>query len=363
MRRFAWIILAAAAGCANAPTRSDQYDVRVIEPAHPGEPTSLLRAATPDTFISALALTDDYVFFTSGKGIYRLPKFGGKLVAIDADGDARYEALATQGEEVLWTRSSGDLFTPYHTWIKRRAPGGGPETVVADGEFAVSFTLFNENMLLGGDNIYFLRDADTFAKYPISGGAPQDFTVPNVDSERHPVDPDWVADGNTIYTSECRDYKTTCALIALDTVSGTSSVVMPLGYHDAIQAVDETSLYFQSDDRLWKLDKTDHSVTELYAADKSRDERIHWTVVVDAANVYFVTYQNNYSDWTRPIAEVVRSLPKAGGPSTIIGEGASFAEGFPWQIAADAHNLYIVMWTVPSQILMLPKTRSAATAG
>ena len=332
------------------------FDGELEAPPGPGQGYSLVRRTDGNHQTTHIAVSDDYVFFTSDwQGLYRVPKYGGAIEAVEADSHALVQGVATNGSDVFWTHATFGANDAPHIKLKRRSATGGPITVIKEGVFGTGGANYTSNLLADATNVYALDSTFIWA-LPLDGG--QATQIAFSEDPLSPVHsgPDWVPDYPAIYVSTCFS-ATTCSLVKTDLPSGNSQNLLPLQgglVGDSVEAVDESHIYLVKNQRVSSVSKSDLSTTDLFTPEPG--QTVYWFLLVDATNVYFVSYGGTQAGWQ------LRAVPKAGGPAQVVGWGSQLDHGI-WEIAQDDQFLFVLagpttntFGPIGNEILAFPKS-------
>lgn len=309
--------------------------------------------------IAQIAVSDDYLFFSiEWHGLYRMPKYGGAIEPVDADTNATFTGIASNGSDVFWRRSTFGPNDEPHVKIERRAAAGGAVTVMAEQASSLQ-TSFNPGMLSDTTNIY-VQQPDLISVLPFDGGAASEIPV-----APHPAGApwygSWVPDYPSFYLSGCTA-SDSCALSRIDLSTGASENLLALDagvYSDIVGAVDASSVFMIKNRHIISLSKADLTLTDVFTPQP--DEYVFWFLLVDASNVYFITYGT-------PAGWQLRSVPKSGGPSggtaQLLGGGEQLARGV-WGVAQDRQFVFVlaappdIALETGNAILAFPKVPAA----
>ena len=352
-------LLATAACGQDSPY--ERIDSSLKTPLKPGEAYSLARITDDRYWISSIAVSDNYLFLaTSWQGVYRLPKYGGALTAVEEDSNA-VNLVTANRDTVFWNRTtfgSGD--TP-HTQVKQQPAAGGTTSTLLDGDFSLFSTNVYPTLVATGDALYMMRSdhpgdfslrldrrslrdgaQSTLASFPDSGGPMINWPAA------------WtVADDHLYFTTYTSPLKT---VIDVKTTGGSpTSLALSAPISGAFLAADAAGIYTGLPSPGYgvaKISPADGAVRPLYTNPDLLIASYTSAVAVDADNVYFVTYDAKAGNQ-------IQAAPKAGGAPTVIGSGSQFQAGIG-QILQDKDNLYVL--DAGHEVLLLPKKPGGAPA-
>jgi hypothetical protein len=336
------------------------YNVTLRPPVEPGKPYTLISGLDPEHEIDDLGVSGDYVFFaTSGQGVYRLPKYGGQLQAVELDRKAHTVGIAGNATEVFWLHDGYEEGDKSVLELRRReATGGEVTTLPIDGYRPVNAN-FTPTMLADAGHVYLLAK-DSIRAVSLDG-TDRNVIMPFPPSQGVAV-PDWLASYPEIYASTCGLGVPTpgwdCQILRFNVDSGQSLPLtgpLPLAKpYDSVEAADESSLFAVKGRNLVRIAKADMTVSELYAPGPGESVSSFY-MLADATDVYFMTY--NGSD------ERLRSVPKAGGAVRDVGWGPELSYGV-WDLAQDNQFIFVLTavkdpWVEGNAILAYPKLGTA----
>jgi hypothetical protein len=365
MRRLVLIALTAAACSSSTP--ASQLFASAPQPASvvPGQPVPVARVVGYDPTsillgqnqITWIALSDNFLFMVvNGRGVYRMPKYGGAADTVDADNHSGFTFTLTHGDKVYWNHLNYDGTDTATTHLMSREVNGGPSTTLLSG-----WLEFDQNSFPGyqidDHYLYYFEAADhsnnppiRLSRLPLAGGAPQilvpgggPFSLGAYLGAFLASDGDvFVSDGHTLQVYAAGGTTAKHVADLPGDPGGSSSVNLGCADADYVYVADSQHIY--------RIARGGGTVEAIYTAPDPDSDIFDWngtTPIVDASNLYFV--QSTKDSW-----EIV-SLPKAGGTAQRLSRGGAldFAGGID-ALLQDDKNLFILHDY--GEVLMLPKT-------
>ncbi len=361
MLRFTLVSALLATAACNQAAPYDRIDSSLKTPLKPGEAYSLARLTDDKYRISSIAVSDNYLFLaTSWQGVYRMPKYGGALTAVEEDAKA-VGRVAANRDTVFWNRTTFGSGDAAHTQVKQQPAAGGATSILFEGDFGPFGNSEYPTFVATGDALYMMRSDNpgdfsirldrlslrdgaqaTVASFPDTGGS----TIPWPTA--------WALTGDHLYYTTYAGLPRTIMDVKLSAGSTT-----PLALDAAISvgflAADATGLYSGLPGPalgLAKISPTDGAVRSLYENPDLQLESRTSTVAIDADNIYVVTRDKTGGNQ-------IQAAPKAGGAPTVIGSGSQFQYGLE-QFLQDGDNLYVLH--DGHEVLLLPKKPGAFAA-
>ena len=135
----------------------DRIDSSLKTPLKPGEAYSLARVTDDKYWISSIAVSDNYLFLaTSWQGVYRMPKYGGALTAVEED-DKAVGRVAANRDTVFWNRTTFGSGDAPHTQVRQQPAAGGATSTLQEGDFGPFGTNLYPTLVATGDALYMMR--------------------------------------------------------------------------------------------------------------------------------------------------------------------------------------------------------------
>jgi len=331
-------LVSSAIACYAAP------DTVVLHPhinnnLQPGEAGTLLELNDDRHWIRDIVVSDNYLFVAvAWAGLYRMPKYGGDIVAVEEDPNSDYGHVATDGERVYWNHNEFDSNDYVHTEVRSQPVDGGPTATLTEGNIAIaSFSAASSFGAAGG---YVSWSADSGGDTPgviervPAGGGPRQTMLTAADVSMLPY---WVADDSGVYFTTVPLGGPSNGACSIEHVSGpgeTPQVLAACATSDSyVIGSDAAAVYLESSVGLWSMSKADRSVSRIQV--QSDDGYGGSAVAFDESNVYGV------DGWRDPT--LVR-FPKTGGMVTPLGDvtGCLVYGGGQAFIAVDAQYVFLV---------------------
>src|SRR5262249_33437660 len=102
----------------------------------PGASGTLVELTDQTHQIFAMALSANYVYFAvPWAGLYRMPKYGGDVFAVQEDAHGLFDQVATNGGHVFWDYVTFDEHDFPYTRIQSQAFDAITPTTLAEGDF------------------------------------------------------------------------------------------------------------------------------------------------------------------------------------------------------------------------------------
>jgi hypothetical protein len=365
MKRATWIwtaVLGLGAGaCGSAHDRQDLLVSPVGQIQTAGAPRTVVRIADDHSYDSirdiAVAGDDLYVTLSWG-GVYRLPKYGGGITALEeGDNNVDYGELVSGDGAVFWHVSSSDS-------IRRVTAGGADVSTIFHSDLLSGLgDNRGKNLQLDGSTVYVTQirrsgGDGAIHRIPANGGAEQSSILPFMEDGPGPVVPStlpavWVARNGGVFLARC-DGAGSCAVDHV-TGDGTQTIATFPGDEAYVRAADETSIYvtnmFRVSPRsdsippipLLKIDQQTGAVVEL-----TPDGSDAWDMVVDDQELFFATFNTGI---------MISAISKQGGDPRIV---ADFTESHGFSaMAQDDTQLFVLTSdgenSYPSKVIAIPK--------
>ena len=328
-------------------------------PPNPGDGYGLVKTSDSQSVIRHLGVAGNSLFFEiPWQGLYGMPKYGGNVTAVDRDTKADFRGLVTFGDDLLWLKSHFDSNDFPDDFILRRPAAGGPSTRLRHGDLNTITYNNNDTLIADSSHVYFIAEkpgardpggAGFIDVTPITGGAGEQVPLPMT------LGLITVAgDYPTVYFTSCQTWDQGCVLTRADVPAGTTQVVASVSDYAQIVGIDADAVYLLDGNRLWSIARTGGTETELIGSAAG----IHpgYPAVVDSHGVYFFG--------TEPGAPLpagrLMSVPKTGGPLTILGSDARIHQWIPWDVAVDDQFVFVLTSPMEvnsgNEILAFPKT-------
>jgi hypothetical protein len=335
-------------------------DATLIEPPEPGQAFSLARVTDPtrDQIVD-LAVSDDYVFFAaSWDGVYRIPKYGGTLSAVEVEADANVIALAANHDRVFWSHNTFGQNDRVSQSIRTRAAAGGPIGQLPQGAVLGGSTNFTHVMRADDEHVYMIAEStagaslDSVVQLSISGGEP--LVVPVLDDPSQQLFPSWVPDYPFLYLTRCASGTPSCTNVRRSLLDGSEEKLAE--ETGAVVAVDEDFVYLRGEEKLQRLSKADKTLTTVAEIGNLPNGFVE----ADATHLYFLSFGSDTG------AQLL-SVPKAGGTPTLVSADPRLNRGV-WRMAQDEQYLFVLVGPtfnaqqgeVGTEILAFPKVPQLA---
>ncbi|HRI52600.1 MAG TPA: hypothetical protein PLW65_20695 [Pseudomonadota bacterium] len=350
-------LLATAACGQSSPV--ERIDSSLKTPLKPGEAYSLARVTDDKYWISSIAVSDNYLFLaTSWQGVYRMPKYGGALTAVEED-DKAVGRVAANRDTVFWNRTTFGAGDAPHTQVKQQPAAGGATSTLLEGDFGPFATNLYPTLVATGDALYMMRSdkpgdfsvrldrlllrdgtKSTLASFPDTGGS------------AIPWPTAWTLTGDHLYYTLNASLPRTVMDVKISSGS-TTPLALDAPISSGFLAADATGLYSDLPGRTYglaKISPTDGAVRTLHTSPDLQLGSRTATVAIDADNIYLLTHDDK-------VGNQIQAAPKAGGAPTVIGSGSQFQFGVD-QFLQDDDNLFVLH--EGHEVLLLPKKPGAA---
>jgi hypothetical protein len=314
------VALSSVTACSDPPTLRIHSEVSTH--LQPGESGTLVQIDDRH-WIEEMALSDNYLFFAvAWSGVYRMPKYGGDIVALEEDPHGQFYHVATEGDRVYWIHVTFDARDYPHTQVRSQRVDGGPITTLVEGNFGIFSSSQSDEFQARGGYVYWAADTGggtpgVIERVSAAGGpreAVRAFPVPP--DAPFPEVPYWVGDGSSVYyTSAMRggDARGGCAIEQVSAPGQTPDVLAdcPEPATFAV-AVDDDYVYLQSTGTMWRMSKLDRTISAIEILPAG--SYFGWSVEIDESNVYATTARS---------PNTIFSFPKVGGTMTTIADAGS----------------------------------------
>ena len=321
----------------------------------PGEAGTLLELGDPRQSIRAIALSSNYVYFAvDWAGVYRMPKYGGDIAALQEDRNALFRHLATDADRVYWDHitfpSDDDPANSLHTQVRSQSLAGGASTTIAEGNFGI---YDGEGIEASGGRLYWMSypagsTAASLERVSATGG-PRDTMIAFGDYNSAP---DWVVDDAGIYFTTLpagQGRVDDCAVEELSAPGQGPATLAPCPTPDSAAAgSDADVVYVQSGQAVWQVSKRSRNTPVTAIQTLPDGSNFSGPAAFDESNVYVKVYSDS-SAWTWV------TFPKAGGAMTALADASLCPNiGGSWATAADGQYLYVVCGSF-DRIVVVPK--------
>lgn len=368
MSRSSFISILFLTAACGGPSVDEQFDSTTVERNSPRAKYSIVRVADQNTLISAMVLTDNYLYFAAstvsatdvtGTTINRIPKYGGRVERIAGPTDAYVVQLATNNTSVFWVEHPLTASSRPAS-IMRRDIAGDTNKSIYEGNFpfgmrpyASKDAIYLETLPDDGTHI------DTLRRLPLAGGSASAVTaLPETTLS-------WLLADDDLYITD----STAMVGATVSTLPSSGGTLRELAKFPSISrfrngadlmASDKTNLYMLLDDKVTekkivRIARTDGASEDLYTAPRT-DPRIALPASVDDQNVYFLADVGNPESGN----STVRAVPKSGGNMKLLAEEALHTFGTQplntnglLRIAEDEKNIFLIY--EGREILMQPK--------
>jgi hypothetical protein len=245
-----------AGACGGAHNKTNPLESPLGEIQASGTPQTVVRITeeSNNDWIKDIAIVDNDLYVAvAWHGIYRLPKYGGGITAIDESGNAtEYYELASGDGAVFWEAASFDNNDFPTTFLRRVATGDAAVSTIHRAVIGGLDDSRGKNLQVDGSIIYVTEiengtDTGAIRRIPITGGAELSSIMPFtafVPGYHSPTDPPrvWIARNGGVFYADCPLDSGSCAVQRV-TGDGTQTIVTFPGKEAYVRAVDETSIY------------------------------------------------------------------------------------------------------------------------
>lgn len=361
-RGLIWCAFSVLVACSQP--QSDGVSSTLEGPTNPGDGYSLLRVADNEHTIEHIAVSGDYLFFTmSWHGVYAMPKYGGDVIAIDADSNAEELGLVASPSDVVWVKARfGPNDTP-NEQLRRRGPSTAPITNLKQGNLQTIITSSAKNLQLGATQAFMMGEGFIEAT-PLEGGASTRVAFPWNSVDRTTTGMvSFQADDQDVYVVSCpyaapcdNGCGNSCTLSRGDPATGQSAALAALAAGVYAIALDSEALYLTDGTRLWRRSRVDGTEVDLFSAE-AQGLSVSAPVVADADHLYVVGYPLPGSGVSPTLS--VLAIPKTPGTPALIGNDSRLSTGI-WELAVDDQFVFaLASFTggdTGNQVLAFPKT-------
>ena len=350
-----WTLALPLGGCGSDTPAAAGFESKLQMQLGSPDGVPVVRSLDSSHDIELFALGDEYLFFSSNwNGVFRVPKFGGAVEAVEEDHAAITGALAANARDVFWERVRFDGNGFPLRKLLRRSTDLGPASTLRNDDF---------DALLPEQRLMEVDDAHLVIRH-LQDGVPEAISLADGTTVRIPAEPidvtdifpragSFVLDGNTLFAAACSG--DTCALARGDVTTGAAAIGpslsgLSIGLDDPVlAAADDAYLYLIDWYHVWRLRKSDWASEEVYRAPSGA--YVGRPFVVDDRAVYFVTTAKGGEQ-----LELV-AVAKTGGTLRVLSTRPHLAQGI-CQVAQDAQYLFVLAPTddgLSMQILVVAK--------
>jgi hypothetical protein len=340
-------LTSSAIACSDPSTL--QIHSHVETQLQPGQSATLVELQDDRHWFGAIALSENYLFFTvAWAGVYRMPKYGGDIVALEEDPSSDFGHVVTDGERVYWNHNQFDSRDYVHTEVRSQPVDGGPTTTLTAGDIAIASFSVVASLQAAGGYLYWVADSGGGTPGVIervsARGGPRETMFSAADITMLPY---WIADDSGVYlttTPVIGSSNGGCLVEHISTPGQAPEVVRPCPTSDSyVIGSDANLVYLESAQGFWRLSKQDGSVEQI-----AFDEPVGGVVKLDESNFYGVTDD--------PFALTAVSFPKVGGSVTPIADVTGCFINVVSFMAVDRNYLYFTCGTDgPSRINVFPR--------
>ena len=221
-RNTAWVVTMvvglSGGACGGGHNKTNPLESPLGEIQAAGAPQTIVRITeeSNNDWIKDIAIVDNDLYVAvAWHGIYRLPKYGGGITAIDESGNTtEYSALASGDGAVFWQSAASDSRDFPTTFLRRVATGDTAVSTMhreAIGGFDDSW---GRNLQVDGSIVYMteianITNAGAIHRFPTAGGAELSsilpFTCPDSAGGYSPTGPPrtWIARNGGLFYSDC----------------------------------------------------------------------------------------------------------------------------------------------------------------
>ena len=333
-RNLAWVVSivagVGAGACNGARTPQNPLESPVGEVQTAGAPRTVVRIADAfkdDHWINDIAIDgDDLYVATAWDGVFRLPKFGGGITALDETANnTEYLELATGDGAVFWTAPIFDENDNGTVRLRRVASGGAAVSTInqtALGTVSISGT---KNLKVDGSVVYVTEintsDEGAIRRIPTNGGPELPtilpFTLQGPGPYNQTLMPtSWIAKNGGVFIAYCPG-DGSCAVQRV-TADGTQTIATFAGDAAFVRAADETSVYVTNTFRnaaapnsiapipLLKVDQQTGAVVQL-----TPDGSDGWYMLADDQELFFAAFNTGIT---------INAISKQGGDQRIVAD-------------------------------------------
>ena len=345
-------------GCGGAKPVQSPLESPLGEIQTAGAPRTVVRIAEAmrdQQWIHDIAVVGDDLYVTvAWSGVYRLPKYGGGVTALDEGTNVEHDELATGDGAVFWqalTFDSNDFPT---THVRRVAADDVAVSTIYQANLATFGDSRGKNLQVDGSTVYLTQvrnvtNEGAVHRIPTSGGAELasilPFTLPAAGPVVTTFPTAWIARDGGVLFADCTA-GVSCAIQQV-TAEGTQTIATIPGNEDYVQAADETSLYVttllhvapapgsSAPIPLLKIDRQTGASVEL-----TPDCGGGYDMLADDRELFFVSG-----------ATIISAISKQGGAQRTVAD-LTGSHGI-WRMAQD--DTYLFVLTANSEVVAIPK--------
>jgi hypothetical protein len=369
-RTSAWVVAIAAGLAAGAcgearnkpiPLESPPADIQAA-----GAPETVARisdAIGDNDWIKDVAIVDsDLYVAVAWSGVYRLPKHGGAVTAVDqGTGRTEFSELANGDGAVFWEASSADDRDFPTSHLRRLNAGDTAASTIYQAALGFVGDGRGRNLQVDGSIVYLtqiqnITDLGAIHRIPTTGGVELStlmaFTLP--DGGYHsPTDPPrtWIVRDGGVFYADCPLNGGSCEIQRMD-ADGTRTIATFPGQEAYVRVVDETSIYVTNP--IVVAGPTPSVTTPLLRVDRQTGELVELTpdcgcglLMLDGGQELFYVTANV------PRSNTLEAISKDGGPPRDLATLTSQQTLF--RMAQDDTYLFVVTGDLDSQVLAVRK--------
>lgn len=288
----------------------------------------------PPSYLGAIALSEDYVYFVAWRnGVYRIPKYGGEVVAIEEDTSAFFYYVAANASTVVWVRAPYDALGRMLSPVVRKQTIGETSATLFELTSDIAtppFPFFPELQITEAKVFFNNGEPATIHQVPLAGGTATDIGLPDQVSV-----PSWLADDQHVYYLSALSGNG-CVLrrVAIEGGAPQDLAACPAGAAQFwLVALDATDAYLASEAGFWKAPKQGGDPVALFMAPAGHAIQ-RGLATIDDQNIYFIEMSAD--------TPVLAATPKAGGPARTIWDGFLGGLANARQLAQDRGGLFLL---------------------
>jgi hypothetical protein len=343
MRKLALLILFLSA-CHPTATLHPAIDATAQPSPDAAGALSLLRLdRAPAEAVPSIGVSDNYLYIASaGVGVYKMPKYGGALTAVDATPFDELQ-LAVGDSHVFWAGEFNQQRS-----VQQQPVTGGPTTRILDTLQAVqlqtdSDLVYFSTGLPGGQLGIDQLTSDGRTQRTLAGAVVGGVATP----------PDWIpADGHVYRVGEYPD--ASLHDFTVDAPPRMLAAFAPLGAAPQVAAVDATDVYAIGSTTVWRVPRAGGDPTIFYQTPDypAPEETLVGFGVVDDNHLYVVSAISGRMH--------LRAIDKTTHAAIDLATAQKSGDMYI-QVAQDAQNLFVVRTSVENDsrdtdIVLVPKT-------
>jgi hypothetical protein len=341
-----------AAACNGERTPQNPLESPVGEVQTAGAPRTVVRIADAfkdNHWINDIAIDgDDLYVATAWDGVYRLPKFGGGITALDETANnTEYSEVATGDGAVIWEAASFDKRDFPTNHLRRVATGDTTASTIYQAALGGASVTGTKDVQIDGSIVYFtevmnVTDAGAIHRVPTHGGAELPSILPfTLQETAGPYNPtqmptSWIVKNGGVFLAYCPG-DGSCAVERVS-ADGTQTIATFPGDVAYVRAADETSIYVTNrfynaappneipPIPLLKIDQQTGAIVQLTA-----DGSDAWFMLADDQELFFAAFNTGIT---------INAISKQGGDQRIVAD-LTASHGFS-AMAQDDTYLFVL---------------------